>query len=937
MNEARALLLTDVVDSTKLSEELGDRAMAEVWSAHDRMARDLLPIWRGREIDKTDGMLLLFGSASDALNYARDYHRGLAGLPVVLVARAGLHVGPVGLRENSAADVARGAKPLEVDGLAKPTVARVMSLAQAGQTLLSDDARRALDDVQRPLISHGHWMLKGIGEPIELFEVALQDAAFTAPVDAEKGYRVVLVGEQWRPARQIPTNLPQQLTSFVGRERECREVRTALGSSRLVTLLGMGGMGKTRLAQQVAVDELPHFPDGVWFVDLSPIRDPARVVGQAAQTLDVLEESTRSLLNSLCASLKTKRTLLILDNCEHLIQAAAELAHHILRTTPHVCILATSREPLRVPGEYSYQVLPLPVPQHHDAFESLSRSVAVRLFVQRAQLHKPAFLLTEREAPAIAELVARLEGVPLALELAAARVRAMSVADINERLKDRYLALTGGGRVLLERQQTLRALVDWSYDLLDKCERTVLNRLAVFVGGFDMAAARQVCGVEPMEPTAVDDLVTSLVEKSLAMTDEREQGMRYRMLDTIRDYAHEKLVLAGEVTSTTARHCQHYFGFSKVVSRGMEGPAMPVWVQRMEADLDNVRAGISCALDGGVDPIIAVKYAVALQPFWMMRGYATEGRATIRAALDLPAVRDSEMALGHALYVGAALAQSQSDHTDALAMLEQCLTLRRLLGNPLDIAGTLSTLAAARLATGEVEIARDGEVEALAIFRERGFRVGEAIVLLHLALISTWVGDDARACEYLDECRELSSRLGNREVEAECELVRGEMAIDSGAHHRARELFERSLTISQDAADRRGQANALWRLAKIDLIDGALESAGTRLGAALRVFRAFDMRIELLGCLEDYANLLHAHGHSDVAVSLWAAVTAACRGLNAVRAPRKELRRVEQLESLRRAMTTTAFDQAWQDGENWSVDQALHVALLRQGDPGMPS
>ena len=677
MEDVRALLLTDVVDSTKLSEELGNRAMAEVWAAHDRVARDLLPVWHGREIDKTDGMLLMFDSPSDALHYALAYHQALARLPVALKARAGLHVGPVVLRENSPEDVARGAKPLEVEGLAKPTAARVMALARGGQTLISDEARKALVEGAWTLQSHGHWMLKGLAEPVELFEVGLDADAFIAPPDGDKAYRVARVGEQWLPVRQMPNNLPQQTTSFVGRERERREIRAALEHSRLVTLVGMGGLGKTRLSLQVAAEVMARFPDGVWFLDLAPIRDPALVVGEAAQVLGVREEPDRPLLQTLLATLKQRRTLLIFDNCEHLIQASADLANAILRAAPQVSILATSREALHVPGEQSYPVLPLPLPERDAGLEALSRSTAVRLFIERAQSHKPAFVLNEREAPAVAQLVARLEGIPLALELAAARVRAMSVSELNTRLEDRYRLLTGGGRVLLQRQQTLRALVDWSYDLLDASERTVLNRLAVFVGGFDLEAAEQVCGAEPLQPADVLDLVTSLVEKSLVMTDEREQGMRYRMLETIRDYAREKLEQAGDAASTAARHCQHYFAFAKAVKDGLKGPEQGSWIARMEAELDNVRAGIAVALAGGVDPIIAVKYAVAMQGFWILRGYATEGRTTVHAALELPAVQASELAMGHALYVGAALAESQSDLAQARLMLERCLALRR--------------------------------------------------------------------------------------------------------------------------------------------------------------------------------------------------------------------------------------------------------------------
>jgi predicted ATPase/class 3 adenylate cyclase len=926
MEDVRALLLTDVVDSTKLSQELGNRAMAEVWAAHDRAARDLLPLWHGREIDKTDGMLLMFDSPSDAVHYALAYHQALARLPVALKARAGLHVGPVVLRENSPEDVARGAKPLELEGLVKPTAARVMALAQGGQTLISHEARKALVESAWTLQSHGHWMLKGLAEPVELCEVGLDPDAFIAPPDGEKAHRVARVGEQWLPVRQMPNNLPHQTTSFIGRERERREVRAALEHSRLVTLVGMGGLGKTRLSLQVAAEAMARFPDGVWFVDLAPIRDSALVVGEAAQVLDVREEPDRPLLQTLLATLKQRRTLLIFDNCEHLIQASADLANAILRAAPQVSILASSREVLQVPGEQSYQVLPLPLPERDAGLGALSQSTAVRLFIERAQSHKPAFALNEREAPAVAQLVARLEGIPLALELAAARLRAMSVAELNSRLEDRYRLLTGGGRVLLQRQQTLRALVDWSYDLLDSSERMVLSRLAVFVGGFDLEAAEQVCGAEPLQPADVLDLVTSLVQKSLVTTDEREQGTRYRMLETIRDYAGEKLALSGDAASTAARHCQHYFAFAKAVRDGLQGPEQGSWLARMEAELDNVRAGIAVALAGGVDPIIAVKYAVALQGFWIMRGYATEGRITVHAALELPAVRASEPALGHALYVGAALAQSQSDLGQAQLMLEQCLTLRRELGNPIDIAATLSTLSLSRLPTGDTDIARAGEAEALAIFREQGDRVGEAVVLLHLGQIGVWLGDDAQARPHLEASLALARQLDHREAEAECELALGQLEFDAGAPDRARGRFMRSLAVSREAADKRGEANALWWLSKVDLGDHDLAAAGVHLDEALRAFRAFEMREELLGCLEDGSVLAFLVARNGAAVQIAAAAAASRERLSLMRPPRSDMRWQRHVAALRAAMGDGSFRTAWNEGRQAGIDEAIQWA-----------
>ena len=929
MEDVRALLLTDVVDSTKLSEELGNRAMSEVWAEHDRVARDLLPVWRGREIDKTDGMLLMFDTASDAAHYALAYHQALAGLSVALKARVGLHVGSVVLRENSAGDVARGAKPLEVDGLAKPIAARVMALAQGGQTLLSDEARCALGEGPWAPHSHGHWMLKGLLEPIELFDVGTEEGAVTIPPDSDKAYRVVRIGEQWLPVQQIPNNLPQQTTSFLGRVRERREVGVLLAASRLVVLLGMGGLGKTRLSLQVATDIMVRFPDGVWFLDLAPIRDPALVVGEAARMLGVREAPDQPLVQTICAALKLRRTLLIFDNCEHLIRASADLANAILRATPHVRILATSREPLHLPGEQSYPVPPLPLPGRSANLEALSRSTAVRLFVERAQAHRPAFALVEREAPAVAELVERLEGIPLALELAAARVRAMSVADINARLKDRYKVLTGGGRILLQRQQTLRALVDWSYDLLSGPERTLLNRLAVFVGGFTLEAAEQIGGAEPLESGEVLDLVGSLVEKSLVLIDERDHGTRYRLLETIRDYAKEKLAQSDDAASTSVRHCQHFFVFSKSVRNGIEGSELALWIARMEADLDNVRAGIAFALAGDVDPIIAVKYVVAMQGFWIMRGYATEGRLTVRAALEIEAVQASEQAVGHALYVGAALAESQSDYGQAQEMLERCLQLRRGLGDPTDIAATLSTLSLTRLLRGDSEVARAGEEEALGIFRMHGNRVGEVIVLLHLGQIGVWSGEHAQARNHLEASLALARQIEHRETEAECELVIGQLEFDAGSPELARARFVRSLAVSRAASDRRGEANALRWLAKVDLGDSSRATVGEGLHTALRAFRAYEMREELLGCLEDYAILAHINGRTGLAVQIAAASVASRGRLSLIRPPRAEVRWKQHLAAMRDAMNEQSFQRAWNEGRQTGIDEA--IALVEQG------
>ena len=869
--QPRALLLTDVVDSTALSERLGDAAMAAIWAAHDRVARDLLPPWRGREIDKTDGMLLLFDAVADAAQYALAYQRALSQLPVPLQARAGLHLAPVLLRENNAADVARGAKPLEVDGVAKPTVARVMSMACGGQLLLTPEAQTALADTPAAVgtaRSHGHWALKGLAAPLEVFELCDRDQLPQSPAENDKAHRVVRSGERWLPVAEMPNNLPHAATSFVGRERELDELKSWLQRARLLTLLGMGGLGKTRLSLQVAAETRHLYPDGCWFIDLSPLRDATLVPAEVAQVLGLREEPERPLLQTLAAHLKRQRVLLILDNCEHLLDAAAELADTLLRAAPGLRMMASSREPLDVPGEQSYPILPLPVPGRGDDLASLQRSAAVQLFMARAQSHRPDFILDAAQAAPVAELVARLEGIPLAIELAAARLRTLEVDEINAGLAKRYEMLTGGSRRLQARQQTLRALVDWSYDLLQPHEQAVLQRLGVCVGGFDGAAAVALCADLPAgagagainggesdskngseirkhsgkeigsqtsdgNGAATVAVVASLAEKSLLMSQPGSTPARWRMLESIRDHALDKLAAAGGQADIEARHNAHFFTLAKQGRDGLKGAQQSIWIARLETDLDNLRAATRTALDGGVDPVIAVKLATALQGFWILRGYASEGRAVVQTALALPGVRASPLVHGHALYVAAALAGSQSDHAEARALLQQCLALRREGGDPVQIAATLSTLAQSEIASGDAGAALVHESEALSLFAAAGDALGEAIGHLHLAQCHRHRGDVGDSRIALARALSLAREVHSHEIEGEAHRVAAALALDEGDAAGARAAAVAALAVAETAADRRGAADAQRLFAAAALAGGDSAAAHAALARAL--------------------------------------------------------------------------------------------------------
>ncbi len=919
------LLFTDIEGSTALWEHEGDK-MSLALAEHDHLSRAAVEDHRGVIVKMTgDGMYAAFGDPLDALSAALTLQQSLANPAatngITFRVRYGLHLGIVERRND------------DLFGTPVNRAARIMKAAHGGQILVSqsvvDDVRERLPALVS-LRDLGGVRLRDLATPEQVYQLVHPDLRHDFPA--------------LRSLAATPNNLPQQLTSFIGRERELTDAKTLLETTRLLTLLGMGGLGKTRLSLQIAADVLEKYADGVWFVDLAPIKDPSLVVNEAAQVLGVHEEAGKPLLQTLCAHLKEHKLLFVLDNCEHLVGACASLADALLRGAPGVRILATSREALHIRGEQTYPVLPLAVPDPKAGVEALLRSDAVQLFVERARLQKPSFELTEREAPAVAELCARLDGIPLALELAAARMRTLSINEINARLNDRFKLLTGGSRVALARQQTLRALVSWSYDLLQEAEQTLLDRLSVFSGGFDLAAAEAVCGAAPIAFEDVVDLLTSLVEKSLVMVDQGDGSSRYGLLETIREFAREHLtrrydlqktirevsqehlVDRDDVAATAARHCNYYLGIAKTARAKLEGPEQAEWMRRVESDLDNMRAGIALALSGGIDPVLAVKFEVALMRFRILRGYSTEARGNIRAALKAPGILEPNVPRGHALYVGGVLATDQADYAEATAMLTECLAIRRQLGDPRDIAATMSTLSTLHLQQHDLAKARDCEQEALGIFRELGDRIGEGIGLLNLGEIAVQLGEDGSAQPLFEQGLALARSINYQELEGECERNLGELAFRTGDLQVAQARFARSLKVCRDAEDKRNEAIAQWWLGKTDAANGDFDAARKRLVDALRAFATFGMNAPALECLEDYAILLQAVGRSDDAMRLQAAAAAIRESLALPPLPRSEAKRKKNIEEARAALGVVAFDAAWSAGGEWRLAEAIDHA-----------
>jgi len=911
-------LFTDIEGSTSKWEEQPER-MAHAIAGHDTLLREAVVQHGGRIVKTTgDGIYAAFNTPAEGMAAVVAIQVGLLDLETTggmeLRVRCGMHTGPVHARDN------------DYFGGTINRTARIMNAAHGGQILVSREVAEQLRDGLPSKVSLeelGSVRLDGLATSETVFQVVHPKLHDNFPA--------------LRELESTPNNLPQQLTSFVGRERERTEVEEMLTGTRLLTLLGMGGLGKTRLSLQIGASVMESYPDGVWFIDLQTTRDDALVASETARVLGVREEPGRPLLQTLCAHVKTRKLMLIVDNCEQVIEACAALANALLRAAPEVRILATSRIALRVPGEQTYIVQPLPVPMRDADAATLAKSTAVQLFVERAKLHKPSFALTDKEAPAVAELVYRLEGIPLAIELAAARVRSLAVADINKRLNDRYKILTGGDRTLQARQQTLRALIDWSYDLLEDSEQVLLARLAVFAGGFDLNAIEEICGTDPLDVADVLDIITSLVEKSLLRVEDGDDGARYRMLETIRDYAHEKLTMRGERMPLGIAHCTYYFSMAKAANRESQGAEQAEWTRRIEAELDNLRAAITLTLDASVDPVIAVKIEVALMWFRILRGYASEGRKHIRAALAEPAVQASDYIHGHALYVGAALAYSQGDNAEARQMLEKCLEIRIRDGKKPEIAHAWPTLAMAKLNLGDPEGARAAATQSIEIVRELGDRVNETIASMQLGQIAAYVGEDSLAVSQFQKCLQVARELEYADLECDCELMLGELSMEAGDVEAARATFARAMQIARDAGDKRCETTALWRLGEAALSAGDLEGARTRLVGALRAFQAFDMYVELVGCLEDYATLLRLSGSVVAAAQIYAAAETARKLLVLPRNPKQAQRWNESVAAARAALGDADFQRAWSEGGSWQANQAVQCALTSELGPTSPS
>jgi predicted ATPase/DNA-binding CsgD family transcriptional regulator len=707
------------------------------------------------------------------------------------------------------------------------------------------------------------------------------------PVEAERTPR--------GPERQ-PHNLPSELSSFVGREKELAEVGRLLDNNRLLTLTGPGGCGKTRLALATASELVERFEDGVWLVDLAPLADPSLVPQAVASAPGVREQPGRSLTETLSEYLASKEMLLVLDNCEHLIEACAELAESLLRSCSELRVLATSREALSIAGEIARPVpsLSLPDLRRIPNSESLPRYESARLFVERTEAVKPTFALTEQNAPSVAKICYRLDGIPLALELAAARTKVLSVEEISERLDDCFGLLTVGSRTALPRHRTLYATMDWSHDLLPEHERALFRRLSVFAGDFTLEAAELVCAGEDLRSDEVLNLLSHLVDKSLVSVAEYGgAGARYRLLETIRQYGWEKLGESAESEGVRWRHAGHYLKLAEEAEPELKGEGQVAWLERLEQEHDNLRAALRWLLGRG-ESEKAARLGWALWLFWWIRGHFAEGRrsmeqaASVEGSATMPAPAKAK-----ALYVEGTMACGQGDQRSAEVLLE----------------------------------------ESAALFRELGDRRGIAYALGSAAVVAITQERYERVIVYSEEATELFLEVGDKWGAAPMLGCSAVGWLNRGDHRRARSLAERGLLLCRETGDKHGTSIALLTLAGVAQAERDYERARDLFEEGLAVSADLGNVADIVHCLEGLATVAGAEGRIVHAARLWGAAEALLEKIEAVYTyvPDRSINRSQV--AARSKIEEAVWGAAWAEGQAMTPEQAIEYALKQEAAP----
>lgn len=869
-------LFTDIEGSTRLWEQQPEYMRAAL-ERHNSILRSAIEAHQGWVFRTAgDAFFASFRSAPAALAAAveaqKKLHQESWPLETPLRVRMALHTGEA---EEEDGDYV---------GASLNRIGRLIAVGYGGQILLTQAAQELVRDAlpaEVDLLSLGQHRFRDLNYPEQLFQVLIAGLPADFP--------------PLKSVEAIPNNLPLQLTSFIGRQKLLEKAVEMLSENRLLTITGAGGTGKTRLAIQLAASQLEAFPDGIWFVELAPLSDPTLLPQIVASVLNVREHPQQLLQDSIRDAVRGKRMLIMLDNCEHLIEACAQFASLLLTASEEVKILASSREVLAVPGEITLRVPPLSLPPalEEASPRALLESEAVQLFVERARSVQPHFEISEQNSAAIAQICQYLDGIPLAIELAAARIHLLTPQQIAARLNNLFSLLTGGSRTALPRQQTLKAMIDWSYDLLSESEQKLMRMLSVFNGGWPLEAAEAVWKhISPEEDNLefstsseeVLDLLSQLVNKSLVMVSDQGGEVRYRMLEPIRHYAQKKLAEAGERSGRHQAHFQYFSQLSRQANAGIRGDEDIEWTVRLEKDHDNLRAALRWGIEN--DPLASLDMGANLDIFWSGRGYSSQGRRWLQAGLDKLEVQGTASGSpetlrikARALYAYGIMAIIQGDNHAAREKLEAALKIQRQTGDLPAVLQSLPQLSLAYLFLNEIEqsqaLAEEGEAlgrklqdpialglslsilaqismrrengyqqaldkiqESARLLRVHGNRWFSALSLMGLGIISYLAQDFSTASEHFAESKQLFQKVGDLHFTNVVNSYQADVARQKGDYAKAEGLYKETLKKWLRIGHRGGVARCLECLAMLALSQGLQGSeeehlAGSELAGTL--------------------------------------------------------------------------------------------------------
>jgi predicted ATPase/class 3 adenylate cyclase/DNA-binding CsgD family transcriptional regulator len=917
------LLFTDIEGSIGLWEA-DPEAMAEASDRHNRIVREQIEVAGGRVFTTVgEAFRAVFADPAAALAAAVAVQRAAgtepwpSGLPVRV--RMALHSGACVERDG------------DYVGPVVNRVARLLATGHGGQVLVTGATYELL----------AGRLPGGIGLQ-DLGEHRLPDLG-----RAERVFQVTGPGLAggFGPLRSLDDpalrhNLPSQATSFVGRAAELAELRSLVsGGSRLVTIAGPGGIGKSRLALQVAAEMLDGAGDGVWLAELAPVAEPELVARTVAAVLQVREEPGQPMLDTLVEAVGDRYLLVVLDNAEHVLGATAKLADALMRSCPRACLLVTSREPLGVSGEHVFRVQPLAVPPADLAAPGrLAAFESVQLFAERAVMSRRGFALDAANAAAVAAVCVRLDGIPLALELAAARLGSLSVSEISSRLDQRFRLLTGGSRTALPRHQTLRALIDWSYDLLNPAEQIVLGRLSVFAGGWTLEAAEAVTSADDSGQLQVLDHLAALVGKSLVLAEEIQGSTRYRLLETVRHYAAERLAQrpGSELDETRTAHRDHYLALVETADRHLRGPDEAVWLDRLEAEFDNVRAALAFSLADPDSAEPGLRLAAGLRWFCYLRGHSVEVLEALNLLLDRP---DAGMRTrARALNASCHLLIRFGDYSAVPAMADEAIKIASDLADDAVAADALSQMCWFTFEHGDLPAALAQIDQAVALARTTGDRLLIAYVLGHRAVFKGEDGDLDAAFADHQEILTLSRAAGDNYRLA---ITLANVGIDelaAGELRAARAHLAEASMLAEDLGYQHLSEGVRENLGFVDLIDAEPGNARRLFTDILATARITGVMSYVHGALLGLALAAGADGDPTVAATLHGVADEqyeqAGRAFVAIEAGLRD----RDHARLRAELGEAAFEVAYRHGRSLGQADAIALAVGTAGlDPGVAS